>query len=132
MEAVAQSPAAVEVAHNSPRQPDINYQPDLEKYKQRTQRRLQGERLADSLPIGFPAKLDSPLVWSTADLEPDAWVSRLTAADQDEIVSALRLFRGQISLRSFRLSSSVLSPRRRAIRPSLYLPTSGHPDLCPD
>ena len=75
-------------------QPDIGYTPDHDKYLARTQRRLAIGQLDTSLPEGFPAKLESKLVWDGNTLaEQYDWNYVLTATDVDEIEAALRHFK---------------------------------------
>ncbi|KAF8536098.1 hypothetical protein BDD12DRAFT_781852 [Trichophaea hybrida] len=95
----------------STRQPDIDFLPDISKYKARTEWRLKNEVLPKKLPEGFPTKLVSPLVWKGSELKSDEWVSTLTAADHEEIVDAMAHFKGlglpfgQICQKSFPLKS---------------------------
>jgi hypothetical protein len=79
------------------KQPDINYQPDISRYKARTEWRLKNEELPRELPEGFPKKLVSPLVWEGSSLKSDEWVSTLTKADHEEIEEAVVYFKGGIS-----------------------------------
>jgi len=78
-------------------QPDIHYFPDLEKYKARTKRRLESEKIDPSLPTGFPEELRSSLAWDGAEYAgaaqgtPD-WVYRLNDGELQEIDAALRHF----------------------------------------
>ncbi|KAJ5561571.1 hypothetical protein N7461_000332 [Penicillium sp. DV-2018c] len=75
-------------------QPDIQYHPDYEKYKERTRRRKETEILQSSLPAGFPQKLESPLVWEGKDIEKqDDWVYQLSNTQLDEIDAALKSFK---------------------------------------
>ena len=46
---------------SGPSQHDVAYQPDAEKYKSRTKRRLGNEQLPKELSEGFPVKLHSLL-----------------------------------------------------------------------
>ena len=76
-------------------QPDIQYHPDYNKYKARTQRRQEHESLTTSLPKGFPAELSSPLVWQGKNIEAsDDWIYSLSEGQLNEIDSALRAFEG--------------------------------------
>ncbi|KAL2015468.1 hypothetical protein VTK56DRAFT_5393 [Thermocarpiscus australiensis] len=78
-----------------PGQPDIGYSPDHSKYLERIKRRKETERLADTLPPGFPQQLKSDLVWDGNDLaERYDWNYHLTKEDLEEIESALRYFKG--------------------------------------
>lgn len=79
-------------------QPDIAYTPRYENYKARTTHRIQTEKLVQSLPEGFPAKLDSDLVWDGNNLaESYDWNYHLTPADLAEIDEALKHFKCKIT-----------------------------------
>lgn len=79
-----------------PAQPDIQYHPEYEKYKERTRRRKETETLQTTLPAGFPQKLVSPLVWEGKDVEKrDDWVYQLSDNQLDEIDAALKSFKGR-------------------------------------
>ncbi len=81
---------------SSPTQPNIAYQPDLENYQSRTKRRLATESLCKELPPGFPAQLQSPLVWSSSDFcDSQVFVTVLTENDLEEIENALHHFKGK-------------------------------------
>ncbi|KAI9925081.1 hypothetical protein ASPWEDRAFT_119128 [Aspergillus wentii DTO 134E9] len=74
-------------------QPDIAYAPRLDNYQARTARRIQTETLPQTLPEGFPDKLDSDLVWDGNTLgESYDWNYHLTAADLAEVDAALKHF----------------------------------------
>lgn len=78
-------------------QPDITYHPDREKWIQRTAWRLAQDPslLSTPLPAGFPAKLQSPLVWEGKDWKNEAqWVYTLTSQHLKEIDAALHHFHG--------------------------------------
>lgn len=78
-----------------PTQPDIQYHPDYAKYQERVRRRKETESLQTDLPAGFPAKLDSPLVWEGKDVEKRSdWIYQLSEAHLDEIDGALKRFKG--------------------------------------
>jgi hypothetical protein len=78
-----------------PGQPDIWYAPDHDKYLERSRRRQETERLAKTLPPGFPHELRSKLVWDGNDLADSYdWNYHLTREDLDEIDTALRHFKG--------------------------------------
>ena len=82
---------------NVPIQPDIDYHPDLAKYKARTARRLEQnpELLRAILPPGFPAKVEGPIVWEGKDwTSEDQWVYKLTDEEFQEIEEAIRYFEG--------------------------------------
>ncbi|RJE25472.1 Taurine catabolism dioxygenase TauD, partial [Aspergillus sclerotialis] len=74
-------------------QPDIQYHPDYEKYRARTERRKMTEDLSQTLPPGFPAHLSSPLVWEGKDIEGrDDWIYHLSEEQLDEVDAALKHF----------------------------------------
>jgi hypothetical protein len=75
-------------------QPDITYTPDFDKYQVRTKKRLTTEKLAQSLPDGFPSKLESDFVWEgeTVNKSYD-WVYELGAKDVAELEAALEHFK---------------------------------------
>ena len=80
---------------SSLRQPNIAYQPDLKSYQNRTKKRLATESLPKELPSGFPAQLQSPLVWKGSDFgDGQDIVTVLTTEDLEEIKEALRHFKG--------------------------------------
>lgn len=82
--------AAVQV----PRQPDISYAPNYDSYIDRIKRRQENEKLDKSLPEGFPAKLESDLVWDGRHLaETYDWNYILTESDITEIDKALHHFK---------------------------------------
>lgn len=91
------SPAA---AAEAPKQPDIQYHPDKEKWEARTARRLAADPSlpTSALPDGFPKVLDSPLVWEGQDWEEEKeWVYELNASEVKEIDDALKHFHGKQS-----------------------------------
>lgn len=76
-----------------PVRPDISYTPDLAKYQVRIKRRHALEKLETSLPEGFPAQLESKLVWEGQSLaESYNWNYELTGSDIEEIEAALHHF----------------------------------------
>ncbi|KAF7777585.1 hypothetical protein Agabi119p4_3657 [Agaricus bisporus var. burnettii] len=78
-------------------QPDIQYHPDLAKYKERTARRLHQDPdlVKTSLPPGFPEKVEGPVVWEGKDwTSEDQWVYRLSNDELQEINDALKYFEG--------------------------------------
>ena len=84
--------AAVDIA-GPPGQPDIGYTPDLDKYLARVQQRLATEKLEKTLPTGFPAKLQSELVWDAQRVESSYnWTYELSAEELDDIDSGLKHF----------------------------------------
>lgn len=84
--------AAVQVV--GPRgQPDIGYTPDPDKYLARVQRRLATEKLERTLPDGFPAKLNSDLVWDTQKVDSSYnWTYELSEAELADIENGLKHF----------------------------------------
>lgn len=82
--------AAVQI----PRQPDIAYAPDYDNYLSRVKRRQENEKLENTLPAGFPTKLESNLVWDGRNLaETYDWNYVLTESDIAEIDEALGHFK---------------------------------------
>jgi hypothetical protein len=78
-----------------PGQPDIGYTPDYNKYLARVQRRKETEKLTQTLPDGFPQKLESQLVWDGATVSDEyEWAYQLTQEDVTEIEGALEKFKG--------------------------------------
>lgn len=78
----------------APQQPDISYAPNVEKWRARTQRRLQTETLTKELPRGFPKKLVSDLVWEGDEIKDRYnWVYELNEAELNEIEDALAHFK---------------------------------------
>ncbi|KAF2854731.1 Clavaminate synthase-like protein [Plenodomus tracheiphilus IPT5] len=83
------------IAEITPRQPDIGYTPDYDKYLARTKKRIENEKLNNTLPPGFPEKLESDLVWDNTDIASRFdWTYALTPEDLLEIESALQHFKG--------------------------------------
>ena len=82
----------------TPKQPDIQYHPDRQKWQARTAERLAADPLlpTTALPDGFPKVLDSPLVWEGDDWkEEKEWVYELSVSHIKEIDDALKHFRGK-------------------------------------
>jgi hypothetical protein len=78
-----------------PRQPDIQYHPDYQKYVDRTARRIKSEILSKELPPGLPQQLSAPFVWDGKDIQgSDDWVVALSENDVEEIDQALNHFKG--------------------------------------
>ena len=76
-----------------PGQPDIDYAPDYDKYTARTKRRT-SEKLDQSLPEGFPSRLESDLVWDGSDIASRYdWVYELSEDEVEEIEEGLRHFK---------------------------------------
>ncbi|KAM6498993.1 hypothetical protein JOM56_006941 [Amanita muscaria] len=76
--------------------PDIEYQPNEEKYAARTARRLAEDPSLpkSSLPDGFPEKLESALVWEGKDFKDEKeWVYELSPNQLKEIDDAVKYFR---------------------------------------
>ncbi|KAF6829600.1 TfdA family Taurine catabolism dioxygenase [Colletotrichum musicola] len=77
-----------------PGQPDIGYTPNHDNYLARVKRRHEQEKLENTLPEGFPQKLESQLVWDGNTLAEDYdWNYVLTEADKKEVDDALRHFK---------------------------------------
>lgn len=78
------------VKSGSERPPDIGYAPDYNKYLARVQRRLVTEKLNRTLPLGFPKKLESDLVWDGKDIgDYYNWTYELKADEVAEIEEGL-------------------------------------------
>jgi hypothetical protein len=78
-----------------PKQPDIEYHPNLEKYLQRKSHRLaENPDLPNTaLPPGFPEQVDDPIVWEGKDwFSEDQWVYQLRDNELNEISDALHHF----------------------------------------
>ncbi|KAJ6180848.1 hypothetical protein N7519_011309 [Penicillium mononematosum] len=101
-----------------PTQPDIQYHPEYEKYKERTRRRKETETLQSTLPENFPEKLVSPLVWEGKDVEKrDDWVYQLSDDQLDELDAALTSFKAlNLSLGHINQSTFPLPTLRPALR----------------
>ncbi|TEA20261.1 Taurine hydroxylase-like protein SAT17 [Colletotrichum sidae] len=77
-----------------PGQPDIDYTPNHDNYLARIKRRQEQEKLENTLPEGFPQKLDSELVWDGNTLaDTYDWNYVLTDADKKEVDEALQHFK---------------------------------------
>lgn len=77
-------------------QPDIQYAPDIEKWHQRTAKRLREEndRLQKTLPEGFPAQLQGSLVWEGKTVgQSYDWTYVLNEEQLAEIDDAVRHFK---------------------------------------
>ena len=87
--------AAAAVMTRPPGQPDIDYAPNLDKYLARVKRRNETERLENKLPDGFPARMESDLVWDGADIGSKYdWTYELNEQEVEEIEAALEHFKG--------------------------------------
>lgn len=87
-------------------QPDIEYTPNIDKWRSRTERRLQTENLTKDLPNGFPKKLVSDLVWEGRELEGRYdWTYELNEAELDEIENALAHFLCEVFPFSYLISA---------------------------
>ncbi|KAJ5676714.1 uncharacterized protein N7477_002347 [Penicillium maclennaniae] len=92
-----------------PAQPHIQYHPDFEKYQDRTRRRQETETLQDTVPVGFPRKLNSPLVWEGKDIEKlDDWIYHLSDVQLDEIDKGLQSFKSAFRAISPWVTSATL------------------------
>ena len=77
-----------------PRQPDIGYAPNYEKYLARTKKRLETEKLEKTLPPGFPQALNSELVWEGESVATQYnWTYELTPDEIEEIEQGLQYFK---------------------------------------
>ena len=77
-----------------PGQPDIDYTPNLDKYRARVKRRKETEKLEKTLPEGFPKKLQSNLVWDGNDIVSRyKWTYELNEHEIEEIEDALNHFK---------------------------------------
>lgn len=108
-------------------QPDIQYHPDPVKYKALTARRLEQDPglLQMSLPPGFPAKVEGPIVWEGKDwINEDQWVYKLNEEEIQEIEGAVAHFEslgkslGYINQETFPLPN--LSPKLHRLAEELY------------
>ncbi|KAJ5482023.1 hypothetical protein N7475_000835 [Penicillium sp. IBT 31633x] len=101
-----------------PAQPDIQYHPEYEKYKERTRHRKEFETLQSTLPVGFPQKLESSLVWEGKDIEKRAdWIYQLSDSQLDEIDAALKSFKAlNVSLGHINESTFALPTLRPTLR----------------
>ena len=76
-------------------QPDIDYHPDIEKYRQRTVLRLKADPTLPNtpLPAGFPPEVEHPSVWEGKDwTNEEQWVYKLSEEELEEIDDALKHF----------------------------------------
>ncbi|KAF8636781.1 hypothetical protein AX16_010982 [Volvariella volvacea WC 439] len=110
-----------------PTQPDIGYHPDDARWKARTARRLaEDPSLPETpLPEGFPAHLDSPLVWEGEDwTDEKQWTYDLSTEHLKEIDDAVKHFKslnkplGLLSPETFPLPT--LSPALKSLAKELY------------
>ncbi|KAJ5837909.1 uncharacterized protein N7525_003097 [Penicillium rubens] len=101
-----------------PTQPDIQYHPEYEKFKERTRHRKETETLQSTLPENFPEKLVSPLVWEGKDVEKrDDWVYQLSDDQLDELDAALKSFKAlNLSLGHINQSTFPLPTLRPVLR----------------
>ena len=77
---------------------EIGWEPDFEKFQAQAAARLQSGAVDSTVPQGWPKSLDSPLVWSGADLHKKAqYVLTLTEIHKQEVVDALAYFNGEWS-----------------------------------
>ncbi|KAF8890084.1 hypothetical protein BD779DRAFT_1610872 [Infundibulicybe gibba] len=93
-------------------QPDITYHPDRAKWLARTARRLKEDPSLPNtpLPVGFPSRITSPLVWEGKDWPDEKeWVYELGGEHLKEIDAAvkhfhsLQLYIGHVSSETFPL-----------------------------
>lgn len=87
----------LEKIQNIPECRDFSYEVNEEKHLARIRRRLAQGGLAQSLPNGFPTRLEGPLVWKAKDfrIEESEFVYHVTEQDKAEIASALEYFKGE-------------------------------------
>jgi hypothetical protein len=79
----------------TPAQPDIAYQFNMQKYKDRTKKRLETESLPKELPRDFPSKLESSLAWTGSDFQnTNEYIIVLTEEDLGDINRAVASFKG--------------------------------------
>ncbi|KAF4612243.1 hypothetical protein D9613_004589 [Agrocybe pediades] len=118
---------APQVVSSALKQPDIEYHPDEEKWRARTARRLaEDPSLPDqSLPEGFPKKLESPLIWEGKDwTDASQWEFELTKEHLKEVDDAVKHFNslgksfGYISTETFPLPT--LGPILRDLSRELH------------
>lgn len=76
-------------------QPDIAYAPDFAKYQARTKKQLaSGNSHEQSLPTGFPTKLEGDFVWDGDSIQKTyEWVHELTDVEIAEVEDALQHFK---------------------------------------
>ncbi|TFK32123.1 hypothetical protein BDQ12DRAFT_775069 [Crucibulum laeve] len=87
--------ASNSVKIEAPKQPDIEYHPNEEKWNARTARRLAEDPSLPQTPLpkSFPQKLDSPLVWEGSDWKDESeWVYNLSKDELKEIDDAVKHF----------------------------------------
>ncbi|CAI7573595.1 unnamed protein product [Penicillium glandicola] len=101
-----------------PTQPDIQYHPEYEKYKERTRHRKETETLQTILPPNFPQKLVSPLVWEGKEVEKRGdWIYQLSDDHLDELDTALKSFKAlNLSLGHINQSTFPLPTLRPTLR----------------
>lgn len=75
-------------------QPDIDWIPNYQKYRARCLQRLKRGGLEPELPIGYPQKVDSRLVWSGQELrhKENEYIIKLSMEEIDEIEEAVSCF----------------------------------------
>ncbi|KAF8443469.1 hypothetical protein BDZ91DRAFT_174561 [Kalaharituber pfeilii] len=77
-----------------PQQPDIDWQPNFQKYSERVQRNKARRRNGSGqLPEGYPREISSPLVWTGAELREDQYIFHLTEAEIMEVEKAMKDFK---------------------------------------
>lgn len=81
-------------AEAPPRQPDINYAPDYDKWQARAARRVAAGGLPTRVPEGFPEQLTGDLVWEGETLaDTYDWTYVLSPEQLAEIDAALAHFK---------------------------------------
>lgn len=122
--AADQKPAAGDAVAQAPQQPDIEWIPSFKSYRDRNLRRLRNGGLKQTLPEGFPTKLESPLAWEGDELREEEYIVELSALEIEETEEALRDFKSKgisiscISRQNFVLPT--LGPRLIALGATLY------------
>ncbi|KAJ5559924.1 hypothetical protein N7513_002323 [Penicillium frequentans] len=77
-----------------PAEPLLQYRPDRSQYEERGRLRKETEDLPSTLPPGFPARLESPLVWDGKEMQKRTdWIYELNDTQLAEIDSALKNFK---------------------------------------
>lgn len=81
-------------AQAPPRQPDINYAPDYDKWQARAARRVAAGGLPSKVPEGFPEQLTGDLVWEGETVaDTYDWTYVLSPEQLAEIDAALAHFK---------------------------------------
>lgn len=86
-----QKPTVDAAAHSQ--EPDIEWIPNFKSFRDRCLRRLKNGGLLETLPEGFPAKVDSPLAWEGSQLKEEEYIVELSAQEIAETEKALQDFK---------------------------------------